>query len=73
MKIGDLVRLKSGGPQMTVSLIVNKPAFYPVDVVQQYALDNYPEFVTCKWWDEKEKKFLSENFGKDALEIEVKQ
>jgi uncharacterized protein YodC (DUF2158 family) len=54
MKAGDLVRLKSGGPLMTVERI-NFGTLFPS--------------ASCTWWKEEEKTFDAETFTVEALEI----
>jgi len=57
MKAGDIVRLKSGGPKMTVERI--NPA----------GLCGLFTSASCTWWDEKENAFYDETFAVDALDI----
>jgi len=54
-EIGDIVKLKSGGPEMTVNGYVIE-------------LSNTRDIVTCKWFDSDNKQ-QSEKFHQDALEI----
>lgn len=62
IKIGDLVKLKSGGPTMTVIEKIpeiSDKSFY------DYVL--YPDY-NCKWFDENEKKYKVEVFNKKLLQ-----
>jgi len=48
-KVGDEVRLKSGGPVMTVSAV---------------DLEHLPEHVECRWYSNKEDTYKFETFHK---------
>lgn len=52
---GNLVRLKSGGPQMTF-----------VTYFDQYG----KEKCQCRWWDDKKKAFQTETFTEAELDID---
>jgi uncharacterized protein YodC (DUF2158 family) len=58
-KTGDVVRLKSGGPTMTVA---------------DYGKYNYSEFDSykCRWFDEK-KKLTEDVFSEEELEMAVQR
>lgn len=60
-KSGDIVRLKSGGPKMTV----NKN----VDVSQFDGTIKFYGDVECKWFDEQNNNF-TEKFKQDTLELD---
>jgi uncharacterized protein YodC (DUF2158 family) len=66
-KVGDIVRLKSGGPKMTVNPLPASP-----DAERLAELEHgQDERTRCSWFDGK--KFLSEVFHADALEPVRKQ
>jgi uncharacterized protein YodC (DUF2158 family) len=50
--VGDVVQLKSGGPQMTI---------------ESSDIHGYPGKVLCKWWSEKEEKYEEDMFSAEAL------
>ena len=54
--VGDVVRLKSGGPKMTVSMRLATAVGSPSNRVK------------CSWWDPSKNDMRSETFGNDALE-----
>lgn len=63
-KDGDVVRLKSGGPKMTISwldLQLNP---------ETNEFDLYSGQVLCEWFDDKELKH--QKFRQDSLEIDGK-
>jgi uncharacterized protein YodC (DUF2158 family) len=51
-KVGDIVTLKSGGPQMTVTGVTK---------------DGAASAVNCKWWSDKRDVFDSHQFPLDVL------
>lgn len=72
-KSGDVLALKSGGPDMTF-MSYNKTTKADPD---QSGAGMFPktievetEYCRCKYWDEKTKKFETEEFHEDMLEIE---
>lgn len=59
-KIGDVVKLKSGGPEMTISILVNER--------EPHNLASIPHFrgtYECKWFEGDSLK--SGNFFQDTL------
>lgn len=56
LKIGDVVKLKSGGPKMTITLLVSNP--------------EEDESLDCCWFGKKD-ELHSNNFPKDAVELFV--
>jgi uncharacterized protein YodC (DUF2158 family) len=59
-KTGDLVKLKSGGPIMTIC------------TKYDCADGLYTQDIRCVWWDVNENYFHDEHFPEDALMMEVK-
>ena len=57
LKVGDVVRLRSGGPEMTV----NQYPFKTIDGRE------HPNLVECKWFTE-EARIKRQTFNIDALE-----
>lgn len=53
LKVGDLVKLKSGSIEMTVTSIA--------------VIDNKYTDVIVTWWDEEIKDFVSVNFNSNCL------
>ncbi len=63
-KDGDVVRLKSGGPKMTI-------AWLDLQLNPETAeFDLYSGQVLCEWFDEKEIKY--QKFRQDSLELDEK-
>ena len=63
-KDGDVVRLKSGGPKMTISWLD-----FNLNSVTG-TLDIYNGRVSCEWFDDKELKY--QIFRQDSLELDEK-
>lgn len=61
MKVGDLVRLKSGGPAMTVARVEE---CIPTDKDPGNGTGN----VDCRWFDAEGKWFIT-RFHSDELEL----
>lgn len=61
IKIGDVVKLRSGGPEMT---IIEKAPDTPSTTLKDSIF--YPNYK-CKWFDEKEFKYMEEVFNKKLL------
>lgn len=59
-KVGDLVRLKSGGPLMTVKDVYDDP--------NNPFLKDYGGYVKCTWFDEKN-ALRSSEFQQDTIEL----
>lgn len=58
IKKGDVVRLKSGGPQMTVSQ-------YPVETIDKKVIDGK---VECEWFND-EGRLTHSLFNVETIEI----
>jgi|GEM_PF-1193096 len=58
-KIGDLVKLKSGGPQLTVDSLT----YLDIPGTKNKV---YTGFVLCKWFDDEDELFEDE-FHQDSL------
>jgi len=58
-KKGDIVTLKSGGPQMTVEK-------YKREMVDLYSMRDSDHVVICTWFDN-EYKLVSHEFEQEAL------
>lgn len=54
MKVGDVVRLKSGGPKMTV-MTLNAASL------------SYRQALQCSWFDEEKQEFQYGNFPPESL------
>jgi len=65
LKNGDSVKLKSGGPVMTINEIVEQPFFR-----EEGDPIRLPIYVNCSWFDKS--KLMSAKFHIDAVEL-VKQ
>lgn len=64
-KLGDTVRLKSGGPLMTVDGFGSKPSFNGVG-------GGFNGKIKCVWFDSSDKRETAE-FHQDALELDEEE
>lgn len=75
-KRGDLVKLKSGGPVMTViSVFTEEDKTEQTSIILKALRDNYPgceSFASCSWFDES-KELKQEYFPEDTIEVYNKE
>ena len=65
-EVGDVVKLKSGGPKMTVKEYQEKHSIVPIKDQET----EYTGYILCSWFDEKN-KLRCHRFLEKALETSL--
>ena len=70
LSIGDVVILNSGGPSMTVDMILDKNSEGPLSVLyKQLKMSGFTDntAISCKWFDEPTNSFKQDFFKLEML------